>query len=149
MMNSRRRWLLIELIVLAILLDATVTARSSHSSFASTLNSTLVGHSWQLQDINGPDCGPPLGLSDAERTKGIVKRIVSFRRGGVLNQHDIISPSNGKTNAIEAKYAINGDHLNIRWHPEDENVDSYRITGLSDAGVTLANGSTCRYKRLH
>lgn len=36
---------------------------------------TIVGHSWDLQDILGPDCAPPLGLSDEDRHKGVSKEL--------------------------------------------------------------------------
>jgi hypothetical protein len=112
------------------------------------LSVSLVGR-WELQDINGPDCAPPLGLSDSDRARGIVKRVITFEKGGTLKQRDVISPNppGRQPSFIEAKYAINGDRINIRWRPEDQNVDTYEIVGLTNKSVTLTNASTCRYMR--
>jgi hypothetical protein len=57
-------------------------------------------------------------------------------------------PQEGNALAVQASYGIIGDQLNTRWHPEDQNVDTHKIAGLTTKDVTLANGSTCRYKRL-
>lgn len=109
--------------------------------------SGLVGKVWEL-DLKADGCGPPLGVSPADQGLGIVKRTLVFGDQGMLRQQDTISPGNEIQNQLQAQYAITGDTVNIRWKPEDQQVDIYKIAGLTDTSVTLAgNVYTCRYTR--
>ncbi|MGI8334198.1 hypothetical protein ACRYCC_29945 [Actinomadura scrupuli] len=134
-------------------LQGTAVASSGHQSGPSPGSTApggrtpaLTGKTWEL-DLKAEGCGPPLGVAASDLGMGIVKRTLVFGDQGMLRQQDTISPGNEVKNLLEAAYEITGDTVNIRWKPEDQQVDSYRIAGLTDTSVTLAGGYyTCRYK---
>jgi hypothetical protein len=152
MREKSRAWLLATP-VLAMFFAVTGVASSSHESDSSPnskafYNTTpgLVDKTWELQVLEGSDCSPPLGIDASGRSTGIVKRTVFFRDQGILKQQDTISPGGETKNLLQAAFEIVRDTVNIRWKPEDQQVDTYKIASLTDTSVTLANEtSTCRY----
>lgn len=152
MREKSRAWLLATP-VLAMFFAVTGVASSSHESDSSPnskafYNTTpgLVDKTWELQVLEGSDCSPPLGIDASGRSTGIVKRTVFFRDQGILKQQDTISPGGETKNLLQAAFEIVRDTVNIRWKPEDQQVDTYKIAGLTDTSVTLAkDNSTCRY----
>jgi hypothetical protein len=105
-----------------------------------------LGKTWEL-DLKAEGCGPPLGVDVGDLGMGIVRRTLVFGDQGMLRQQDTISPGNEVKNLLEAAFEVTGDTVNIRWKPEDREVDSYKIAGLTDKSVTLAAYvNTCRYR---
>jgi hypothetical protein len=143
MLKKSRAWLLVTP-VLAMLFEVT-GVRVAVASFHNTTPG-LVDKTWELQDLKNVECLPPLGVEVSDLGMGIVKRTTFFSNQGMLKQQDTISPGGDTKNLLQATFEITGDNVNIRWKPEDQQVDTYKIAGLTDTSVTLAkDNSTCRY----
>ncbi len=98
---------------------------------------TLIGHTWQPEDIT--KCSTPFGLAYMEYGEGIVNLTFAFTGAGEMIKTYQYSPPNPNEQPSVFTYTLSGGTLKLR---TNMGVQSYRVDMKKFPGYAVVNG--CR-----